>query len=271
MPDASPEAPGAPIGSDDLARAITGDELFLLYQPRISLPEFGITGAEALLRWRHPQHGPVPPSAFIPLAEATGLIGELTHWVMSEALRQCRAWRETGLDLGIAINVSAENLADLALPDRLQGLCTVHDVPPARVTIEFTETATMRSAVDTLDSLMRLRLKGFRLAIDDFGVGYSSLVQLQRLPFSELKIDHSFVVEADWSRDSRVIIKALIGLAHNLGLETVAEGVETQAALDLLVDLGCDAAQGYYIACPMSGAALLDSAAAAAGAIASGA
>jgi EAL domain-containing protein (putative c-di-GMP-specific phosphodiesterase class I) len=261
MPDGPRRAPTEPLGAEDLARAIAEGELFLVYQPRIALPSWRITGAEALVRWRHPERGPILPGAFIPLAESTGLIVELTRWVVGTALRQCRAWRESGLDLGIAINASARDVADTGFPDRLLGLCTVHDVPPSKVTIELTETATMRNAVDLMDTLTRLRLKDFRLSIDDFGTGYSSLSQLQQLPFSELKIDRSFIGELGWSRGSRVITTALINLAHNLGLEAVAEGVETQAALDFLTDLGCDGAQGYHIARPMSGGALLDSAA----------
>lgn len=260
MPEGAGDGSGPPLTAEELARGIAAGELIVVYQPRIALPAWRITDAEALVRWRHPGRGEIAPGAFIPLAEETGLIIELTRVVTGEALRQCRRWREAGLEIGVAVNASARDVSEIDFPDRLEALCAAAEVPPGVVTIELTETAAMHNAVEMLDSLTRLRLKGFRLAIDDFGTGYSSLAQLQRLPFSELKIDRSFVMEADWSRDARVIIKAVINLAHNLGLAAVAEGVETQGALDFLIELGCDAAQGYHIARPMTGAALLDSA-----------
>ena len=239
--------------SDELARALARRELRLDYQPKVDLTSGAVTGVEALVRWEHPTRGRLGPDSFIPLAEQSGLIGELTRWVMRSAVGQWLRWREVGLEISIAINFSGRNLDEIDFPDVLERLCRSSDVPCTQFVIEITETAAASDEIKMMDIATRLRLKGFRISIDDFGTGYSSLVQLQRLPFSEMKIDKSFVIQCVTSRESLVIVKAIIDLAHNLNLKVVAEGVETSAVLELLRRLGCDLAQGYFVGRPMEG------------------
>jgi len=240
----------------ELARAIVNDELRLDYQPKVDVTSGAILGVEALVRWQHPTRGRLGPDSFIPLAEKSDQIGALTRWVMRTAVEQWRRWHEVGLDISIAVNFSGRNLNEIEFPDILERLCRKVDVPCSQFVIEITETATASDEVKMMDIATRLRLKGFRISIDDFGTGYSSLVQLQRLPFSEMKVDKSFVIQCASSRESLVIVKSIIDLAHNLNLKVVAEGVETLEVLELLRRLGCDLAQGYYVSRPMEGSKL---------------
>lgn len=239
-----------------IARAIETGEFFLEYQPKIELRTQRVVGMEALLRWQHPTRGVVQPGEFIPVVELSNTVDDLTRWVVGAAVRQLDAWSSIGLDIGVAINLSARNLAVPSIAEDIAGVCTAAGVDPARITMEVTETAAMSDPIAALEILSRLRMKGMHLAMDDFGTGYSSLAQLQRLPFSELKIDRVFVAECDASRDGRVIVNAMIGLAHNLGVVCVAEGVETPEQLGVLEDLGCDMVQGYLIARAMTAARL---------------
>jgi EAL domain-containing protein (putative c-di-GMP-specific phosphodiesterase class I)/CheY-like chemotaxis protein len=241
-----------------LAEAIERDELFLVYQPKIDLKSQELVGFEALIRWEHPIRGTIPPMEFIPFAETCSLIDRLTHYLANAACRQMKQWRTAGMDVELAINISARNLHDGRLADILDGICQAHDIAPERLVLELTETATMRDAAQMIEVLARLRLKGFRLAIDDFGTGYSSLVQLHRLPFSEIKIDRAFVTDCATSAESGSIIKLVVGLAHALNMTAVAEGVETVDSLKLLAELGCDQAQGYYIGRPMPAAQIAE-------------
>ena len=238
---------------DDLARAIAGGELRLDYQPKVDLASGSVRGVEALVRWQHPTRGRLAPDSFIPLAEQSDQIGALARWVMCAAVDQWRRWHEVGLDTSIALNFSGRNLDEIEFPDVLEQLCRARDVKCDQFVIEITETATASDEIKMMDIATRLRLKGFRISIDDFGTGYSSLVQLQRLPFSEMKIDKSFVIQCAESRESLIIVKSIIDLAHNLNLKVVGEGVETLAVLELLRRLGCDLAQGYYVGRPMDG------------------
>jgi EAL domain-containing protein (putative c-di-GMP-specific phosphodiesterase class I) len=235
-----------------LSAALDRGELHLLYQPKVALASGEITGVEALIRWQHPVRGTIPPLEFIPFAESSAFIDQMTHWVSCTACAQARDWDGAGLALDVALNVSARSLHELRLPELLEGQCRAAGIAPARVTLELTETAAMQDAVQMMDVLTRLRLKGFKLAIDDFGTGYSSLVQLHRLPFNEIKIDRTFVADCTTSAESRSIVRVVIDLAHALGMKAVAEGVESGAALDLLRTLGCDEAQGYFIARPIA-------------------
>jgi EAL domain-containing protein (putative c-di-GMP-specific phosphodiesterase class I) len=238
--------------SADLARAIATDELYLEYQPKLDCRQSRVTGVEALVRWRHPQHGVISPDRCIALAEEIGLIGRLTDWAVSSAARQAAKWRADDLALDVAVNVSARDLEDLEFPDRMAQRCRDAGADPAGMTLELTETSAMREAVQMMDVLIRLRLKGFKLSIDDFGTGYSSLVQLQKLPFSEIKIDRSFVGQMTTNHSCRVIVEIVVDLARKLGLTSVAEGVEDEAALNELVKIGCDTAQGYHVSHPMA-------------------
>ncbi|MGH6881674.1 MAG: EAL domain-containing protein, partial [Hypericibacter sp.] len=235
------------ISEKMLDEAVERDELDLYYQPYLDLRSRRIVGAEALARWQHPQRGLIPPSAFIPMAEKSALIGKVTDLVLAKAIAQAARWNERVATLDISINLSARSIRDITFPDQVLRLCRQHSLDPARIVFEITETAAMQDPVMLMDVLTRLRLKGYRLSIDDFGTGYSSLAQLRRLPFSELKVDLSFVSTMMTSRDSEIIVKTIIDMARNLGLRTVAEGVETSMILERLAALDCNVAQGYFI------------------------
>lgn len=239
------------ISDRDLSAAIENRELFVHYQPKFDLRSRRICGVEALVRWQHPRHGIVSPIEFIHLAEKSGLIFPLTDLVLNAALEQSSAWKREGLESAVAVNLAPDLLMDLELPDRIAGLLARWGVEGSRLTLEITESAAFASATLGMDVLTRLRLKGFELSVDDFGTGYSSLVQLHRMPFTELKIDKSLVMEITESRDSRVMIRSIIDLAHNLGLSICAEGVETPQVLEFLRDAGCEKAQGYHLGKPV--------------------
>ena len=236
----------------DLSRAIAAGQLFLEYQPKIDCRQRRVVGVEGLVRWKHPVHGAIPPDHFVRLAEDNGMVSRLTDWVVATAAQQAARWHADGLSLEVAVNISAADVQDIDLPDRLEQHCREAGVDPAMLTLELTETGAMREAVQMMDVLTRLRIKGFKLSIDDFGTGYSSLVQLQRMPFSEIKIDRSFVMQLTQNGGCRVIVEIIVDLARKLGLRSVAEGVEEQAALDALVAMGCDLAQGYLFARPLA-------------------
>jgi EAL domain-containing protein (putative c-di-GMP-specific phosphodiesterase class I) len=240
------------LAAEDLAQGLDDDQVVVDYQPKLDLRTQRVAGVEALVRWHHPEMGILAPDKFLALAESGGLMARLTDRVIALSLAQIGSWRRSGLDIGVAINLSATVLEDTALPDRIARLCEQSEIPPNLVTLELTETASSQEPVKMMDTLTRFRLKGFHLSIDDFGTGYSSLAQLQRLPFSEMKIDKSFVMRMAKVEDCRVIANAVIDLAHNLSLAAVAEGVETKEVLRLLTERGCDLAQGYYISRPLT-------------------
>jgi diguanylate cyclase (GGDEF)-like protein len=235
----------------ELRHALENDELVLHYQPKVDSKSDKIIGAEALVRWNHPIHGLMPPDKFISLAERSGLIRNLTHWVLKNALRQGVSWRDQGLDMEISVNLSARNLLDPDLPDVVAGLMASYDFPPESLMLEITETMIMTDPDKALEVLNRIAQMGVHFSIDDFGTGYSSLSYLKKLPISEIKIDKSFVMEMIDNENDTVIVHATIGLAHNLGLKVVAEGVESREILDKLKALGCDVLQGFYINQPM--------------------
>jgi EAL domain-containing protein (putative c-di-GMP-specific phosphodiesterase class I)/ActR/RegA family two-component response regulator len=239
-----------PLLASALAHAIRNNELLLEYQPKLDCKSGEIFGVEALVRWQHPTRGLVPPDRFIALAEQNALIHDLTEWVAASAIRQAAEWRRQGLQLQLALNISALNLENIELPEMIVAQCDQAGLGADTVTLELTESAAMGNIAQGMDVLTRLRLKGMHLSIDDFGTGYSSLIQLQRLPFSEIKIDKSFVMHMREQRECRVLVEAVIGIAQRLELFAVAEGVETAECLALLVELGCDAAQGYFISRP---------------------
>jgi EAL domain-containing protein (putative c-di-GMP-specific phosphodiesterase class I)/ActR/RegA family two-component response regulator len=249
----------APINARDLARALDEGELLVFYQPkasRVSPRCWIIEGVEALARWQHPVHGFVSPARFIPLAEQNGLIRKLTEQVLRVSLAQCRAWDDAGLQLSVAVNLSPQLLNDLSFPDHVARLADEIGADARRVVFEVTESAAMFDPGTTMDVLTRMRVKNFGLSIDDFGTGYSSLKQLYLMPFSELKIDTSFVRDVFAYEDARTMIETMVLLAHKLRLTACAEGVETPEVLDFLDSLGCDRAQGYFIGHPMPGAEL---------------
>ena len=238
-----------------LSRALEGQRLHMLYQPKVKLRDGALVSVEALMRWDDPELGRIEPSRFIPLAEEHGLIDDLTQWGLRTILRQWLDWCDEGIDTAIAFNISALSLQHLDFPDLVERMCRALEVPTDRIVLELTEGAT-QPLVKLMDTLTRFRIKGIGLAIDDFGTGYSSLMQLRRLPFTEVKGDQAFVADVARSRDSRLIIQAITELAHGLGLVTTAEGIETVDQLRLAAELGCDIGQGYLISEPIEANAL---------------
>jgi diguanylate cyclase len=239
-----------------LRRALERDELVLHYQPKADLGSGRVGSVEALVRWQHPEHGLLGPGEFILLAERTGLIHPLTHWVLDAALDQTAQWQRAGRRLSVAVNISTRCLLDLAFPDQVARQLAAWQVRPGLLVLEITESAVMADPARTLEVLGRLHTLGVGLAVDDFGTGYSSMAYLKELPVDELKIDRSFVSQMTTNPSDAVIVRSTIDLGHNLGLRVVAEGVETQHAWQELSALGCDIAQGYYLGRPMPAAEL---------------
>jgi diguanylate cyclase (GGDEF)-like protein len=235
----------------DLRRAIQGRQLVLHYQPKAALRGGEVTAVEALVRWLHPVRGLLPPAEFIPVVEQTSLVKPLTAYVIDEALRQCRAWEDEGTRLSIAVNVSMRNLLDVTFPDEIRRLLAEHDLAPSRLELEITESAVLTDPNRTRRVLERLSGMGLRLSVDDFGTGYSSLTSLKRLPLDEIKIDRSFVRNMLEDEDDAVIVRSTIDLARNLGLDVVAEGVESAEVWDELETLGCNRAQGFFLSRPV--------------------
>jgi diguanylate cyclase (GGDEF)-like protein len=241
----------------DLRKAVAADEFELHYQPKIDAKSGKVTAVEGLLRWRHPVRGVIMPDAFIPIAERFGLIGQIGNWVIEEACRQSRLWREKGLRMRVAINLSAHQLRQDDIVERITGSLQTHRIHPSLLTLEITETAAMEDTRTTQATFRRLGELGTHMSIDDFGTGHSSLSYLRKLPAEELKIDRSFVMDLEHSADARAVVDAVVRLAHALGLKVVAEGVENQRQQKILVELRCDELQGFLFAKPMSARALL--------------
>jgi diguanylate cyclase (GGDEF)-like protein/PAS domain S-box-containing protein len=231
----------------ELRGALDQRELVLYYQPKAVLADGEVHSVEALLRWNHRVRGLVPPDDFIPMAQQTGLIKPLTLYVIDEALRQCRLWQDDGLRLAIAVNLAARNLVDADFPSQVAGLLERWNVEPGLLEFEITESAMLTDPERTKLILEDLSAMGIRLSIDDFGTGYSSLASLRRLPVSEIKVDRCFVMNMDEDEDDATIVRSTIDLGRNLGLDVVAEGVESEQVWDRLKALGCTAAQGYYL------------------------
>ncbi|GAA3512670.1 diguanylate cyclase (GGDEF)-like protein [Streptosporangium album] len=238
----------------DLRRAIDRSELRLHYQPKLDLASGQVRGVEALLRWRHPERGMISPGEFVPMAEQSYLMRHLTQYVIDAALEQTAHWWHTGLHEQVSVNVSARDLLDSALPDRLEAGLAQYRLPPKAIQLEVTERILMTDQAYTADAVRALASLGVPLALDDFGTGYSSLVRLQRLPVSEVKIDASFVRRIGESKDDERIVRSIVDLVRSLGLRSVAEGVESAEVATRLTRMGCDLAQGWLFAEPMSAA-----------------
>lgn len=248
-------------------RAIKNNEFTLTYQPQIRCHDGRIAGFEALARWRHPTQGLIEPGRFIPVVERSGLIGQFTVQIVRQALlwfsthilsadsdrSPTPEWATGNTPLSLSINLSTRNLAEPRFFEAMTCLCASYRVPPEQVVLELTETSAIEDPSRSLELLTRLRIKGFQVSIDDFGSGYSSMLLLTRLPFSEIKIDRRFVGTALASGESRSVVKAIIELGRSLGLRSVAEGVEDEPTLQFLRDTGCEIAQGFHIAQPMFG------------------
>jgi len=235
----------------ELRAGLDRDELVLHYQPKADLATGAVTSAEALLRWRHPSRGLLAPAAFLPLAEQHGLMRQITLQVLDRALAQAIDWQRAGRSLRVAVNLAAANLLDVRFPDEVADLLRRSGASPDLLQLEITEGTIMVDPVRVLDVVARLSELGVALALDDFGTGYSSLAYLKRLPIQELKIDRSFIMDMDNSRDDAVIVRSTVELARNLGLRVVAEGVETQQVWDQLVEFGCHTVQGYLLSPPL--------------------
>jgi EAL domain-containing protein (putative c-di-GMP-specific phosphodiesterase class I)/CheY-like chemotaxis protein len=245
------------LSTERLLRAIASNELALEFQPVVSRRPNVLKKLEALVRWDHPGMGRLAPAAFLSLAEAdTPTIDALTGWVAGAAVDAYRQLASLGISVPLAMNISAGNLHDLTLPDRLEQCLHAGAMPARHLCLEITETVAFRNAASTMDILSRVRLKGMQLSLDDFGTGYSSLKLLRQMPFTEIKIDQSFVFDATTSRDARAIVKSIIDLAANMEMACVAEGVETEETAALLEQLGVRDLQGYLIARPMPLAAV---------------
>jgi EAL domain-containing protein (putative c-di-GMP-specific phosphodiesterase class I) len=239
------------IGERHLAQALESGQLSLVYQPKIVIATGAVCGVEALARWQHPDWGAVPPGVFIPLIEASDLIHPFTDWVIATATADWARWARQGLTTTMAINVSARNLARTDLPDIVEAHCRDKAMPCHHLTVELTETAT-ENAIFLLDTLSRFRIKEIDVSLDDFGTGHSSAARFDQLPFSEVKIDRTFVLDADIRASKRDAIAAIVEMASAFDIRVVAEGVETEAILKTVGQLGCEIAQGYHIARPMA-------------------
>ncbi len=252
-PIGDPIGLGHDVSVEELREALDFDQFVLHYQPK---EEFALKGAskysaECLVRWQHPAQGLIYPSRFIELIEKQGWMPDLTTIVFKQAISQQRQWQKEGLQIDLSINVSASDITSLILPETISRLLADNELDTTTITLEVTETELMGELTTSLDVLTRLRLKGVLLSIDDFGTGYSSLLQLYRMPFSELKIDQSFVSKIVVDMEALAIVKACIVLGQQFNMRVVAEGVEDLATKELLAELGCQAAQGYYVAKPM--------------------
>jgi diguanylate cyclase (GGDEF)-like protein len=235
----------------DLRSAVEGHQMFLVYQPKMDLATGAVSGAEALVRWSHPTRGLISPDEFISLAENTGMIGLITHFVLTTALDQVRSWSAAGIDIDVSVNISVRDLSDSGLPSLVATALERSGVDPGRLTLEVTESGVMTDPRRAIAVLESLRAIGVRLAVDDFGTGHASLTYLKRLAIDELKIDRSFITNYALDQSDGIIVRSTVDLAHNLGLWVVAEGVEDQATLEGLRLIGCDTAQGYHLSRPM--------------------
>jgi diguanylate cyclase (GGDEF)-like protein len=240
----------------DLRRAIEGGELVIDYQPETDVATGEVQKVEALVRWQHPKHGLLAPDQFIPIAEQTGLIRTLTRHVLDAALAQCAAWQANGIELAVAVNITARELVDLDFPAEVGELLSKWGVDPCKLELEITERTIMTDSLRAVAILAQLSELGVRIAIDDFGTGHASLAYLRLLPIDVIKIDRSFVQRMDENREDAALVQTAIEIGHNLGLEVVAEGVETEASRRRLEALGCDTLQGFLLGRPQPASAL---------------
>jgi diguanylate cyclase (GGDEF)-like protein len=241
-----------------IRHALVQDEIVVHYQPIIDLDDGRVRGAEGLVRWQHPEHGLIPPGAFVQTVEQTGLIGPLTRHVLERSIAECAAWRQDGREMSVAVNLSVRNLLDHDLPKEIERLLSVYGLPPQSLQLEITESMIMSDPERALATVSRLSRLGARLSVDDFGTGYSSLANLRKMPIDELKIDRSFVSPMMRNESDLIIVRSTINLGHDLGLNVIAEGVEDSPTLDHLAVLGCDLAQGYHVSKPMPADAFND-------------
>lgn len=257
--DAKGASTGTELSVSRLQEALRAKEFVLYYQPIVDLHSETIHSVEALVRLQLKGQELMFPDSFIPFCEQSGFIVELTHWVIEESFRQLQALNQLGIDIGMAINCSAKYLTDLDVPERILKMCNAYQLNPSKITLEITETVLMNKTQMIMDILARLRIKGFSLSIDDFGTGFSSLIELYRMPFNELKIDKSFVSELTHDKDAHTITKVILTLAKELNLKTtVAEGIETRETLEALKAIGGHLGQGFYFSKALPAHALIE-------------
>lgn len=237
----------------DLRKAMEKNQLLMHFQPKIDMRSGRICGAEALVRWQHPDRGFMPPDSFIPVAEQSGFIVPLTAWVLNESIKECAQWHRRGVHIPVAVNLSVRNLHDPKITDVILKTLRRYDLPTSALIIELTETAVMTDSNRALSILLALAQEGVKVSVDDFGTGYSSLANLKKLPVHEIKIDRSFVIDMNENNNESVIVRSTIDLAHNMNMSVTAEGVETEFTWSLLRGYGCDMAQGFFLARPMPG------------------
>jgi EAL domain-containing protein (putative c-di-GMP-specific phosphodiesterase class I) len=249
--------PGPTPSKKEIRHALQNNEFIPYFQPKFDLVTGLPNGVEMLARWNHPTLGVLPPSAFIPVMEQTGLIDCLSESLFTQSLECVNEWSRIGYGIGLAINLSPLTLQNTDMPNHIGTLVRRYAVAPSRITIEVTETAVSENISGVLESMTRLRMQGFSIAVDDFGTGYSSLLQLSEMPFTEIKIDRNFVTGATENKKATVIAESIVDLAKKLNLHTVAEGVETRAELDFIKKLGCETGQGYFLAKPMNHVGLM--------------
>jgi EAL domain-containing protein (putative c-di-GMP-specific phosphodiesterase class I)/CheY-like chemotaxis protein len=242
----------------DIAAGMAAGQFEAFLQPKVLLSTAEVVGAESLVRWRHPERGLIPPAAFVPTIESSGMIDDLTWLMLDQSAALVSSWLKTGREYSLSVNLSLRSLETPSLAERITDRVRAQGVDPRFIVLEVTETAAMTDVGRCLENLVRLRMKGFGLSIDDYGTGYSSMQQLARVPYTELKIDQSFVMGASSQPRLRVMLESSMQMAQKLGLQAVAEGVETRRDWNLLAELGCHMAQGYYIAKPMPAAEFLD-------------
>jgi EAL domain-containing protein (putative c-di-GMP-specific phosphodiesterase class I)/CheY-like chemotaxis protein len=242
-----------PLEPDQVLAGIAAGQFVPFFQPKVELASGRVVGAEALARWRHPAYGLLGPETFLPPLARAGYLDELSWIMLALAALEAGRWHAAGLQLSVSVNVSATSLADPDYAEAVTQIVVGQGLPPTEMILELTESEAIRNVAAALENLTRLRMKGFGLAIDDYGVGHSSMQELSRMPFSEVKIDRSFVMAAATSEKHRMMIAHTVEVARLLGLTTVAEGVETRTERDLLATLGCDMIQGFYITEPMDG------------------
>lgn len=242
---------GHTFSKAEIENALSKGQITLFYQPQIDLKTLQLSSVEGLVRWQHPTLGLVPPYLFLPQVNKLKLLDALTDHVIECAINAESSWSKFGIDINTSINVNASNVINLSLPEKLEALTNNAAITPSKICLEVTESELMTELIPSMDTLTRLRLKGFRLSIDDFGTGFSSLLQLYRIPFTELKIDRSFIKNLATNSESRIIVETCILLAHKLGMKVVAEGIEDRDTFTILHELGCDIGQGYYFSKPL--------------------
>ena len=258
-PATRPPSPRPSFSEIEIRRALKRGEFECFHQPQITMQGARLSGAEALARWRHPDLGILGPGAFLPQIEKNPeVMARFTLQILEQVARQWHAWSKAGLDIELSLNLSATSLGMAGFADRIMEAAALHNMPASALVLEITESASVSNLGHTLANLARLRMRGFKLSIDDFGTGYATYAQLERIPFTELKIDISITRELPGSRRHTILAKSLLQLAKDFQLRTVAEGIETQACWDTLKSLGCDRGQGYFLGRPMPGDQLPD-------------